>query len=116
LKELVKGKKRALKEETVDSAETLETRLQSVFNSSVKISKARAKLIAGVDKKCTVVLAPLGTIFPGTCGGGDPDLSAVEACAIAAARCEACLRFNAFDDLNLDCDQADDQATNGSCL
>ena len=39
----------------------------------------------------------------------------VEACAIAAARCEACLKINAFDDLNLDCDQADDQFANESC-
>jgi hypothetical protein len=32
---------------------------------------------------------------------------------IAAARCEACLKINAFGDLNLECDQADDQTTNG---
>jgi hypothetical protein len=25
------------------------------------------------------------------------------------------LKINAFDDLNLDCDQADDQIANGSC-
>jgi hypothetical protein len=31
------------------------------------------------------------------------------------ARCEACLKINAFDDLNLDCDEADDQNANGSC-
>jgi hypothetical protein len=34
---------------------------------------------------------------------------------IAAARCEACLKINAFDNLDLDCDQADDQTTNRSC-
>jgi hypothetical protein len=42
-------------------------------------------------------------------------LSEVEACVIAAARCEACLKINAFDDLNLDCGRADDQTANGSC-
>jgi hypothetical protein len=44
-------------------------------------------------------------------------LRQVEVCVIAAARCEACLKINAFDDLDLDCDKADDQnATNDSCL
>ena len=36
-------------------------------------------------------------------------------CVIAVARCEACLKINAFDALNLDCDQADDQIANRSC-
>jgi len=44
------------------------------------------------------------TIFPGECGEGDPNLRQVEVCVIGAARCEACLKINAFDDLNLDCD------------
>jgi hypothetical protein len=50
-----------------------------------------------------------------TCGEGNPNLNEVETCVIATTRCEACLNFNAFNDLNLDCDQADDQITNGSC-
>ena len=54
-------------------------------------------------------------IFPGECSEGDPNLGEVEACVIAAARCEACSKINAFDDLDLDCDQADDQTVNGSC-
>jgi Neuraminidase (sialidase) len=41
-------------------------------------------------------------------------LRQVEACVIAAARCEACLKINAFDDLNLDCDQAADQIASTS--
>jgi hypothetical protein len=55
-------------------------------------------------------------IFPGECSEEDSSLSEVEVCAIAAARCVACLKINAFDDLDLDCDQADDQNANGSCL
>ena len=69
----------------------------------------------GVDRKCAALQARPGTIFPGACGEGNPNLNEVEACVIAAARCEACLKINAFDNLNLDCDQADDQITNGSC-
>jgi hypothetical protein len=42
-------------------------------------------------------------------------LRQVEACVIEAARCEACVKINVFDDLNLDCDQADDQTANESC-
>ena len=34
---------------------------------------------------------------------------------IAAARCEVCLKLNAFDDLSIDCDEADDEVVNGSC-
>jgi hypothetical protein len=58
---------------------------------------------------------PPATVFPGQCGTGDPTLREVEVCVIEAARCEACLKINAFDALNLDCDQADDEITNGSC-
>jgi hypothetical protein len=56
-------------------------------------------------------------IFPGyDCEAANPNLSDVEACVIAAARCEACLEINAFDGLDLDCDWADDQNdVNGSC-
>jgi hypothetical protein len=69
-----------------------------------------------VDRKCAALPNPI-TIFPGyDCGGmGDPSLREVEACVIAAAHCEACLKINAFDGLDLDCDQADDQLDNGSC-
>jgi hypothetical protein len=42
-------------------------------------------------------------------------LRQIEVCVIEAARCEACLKINAFDDLDFDCDQADDQIDNGSC-
>ncbi len=54
-------------------------------------------------------------IFAGNCGEGDPDLRGVEFCAIVTAHCAACAMLNAFDDLNLDCDQLDDQVANGSC-
>ena len=68
-----------------------------------------------VDRKCADLQAPPGTFFLGACGMGSPNLNQVETCVIAVARCEACLKINAFDNLNLDCDQADDQDVNGSC-
>ncbi len=68
-----------------------------------------------VDKRCDALQVAPDTIFRGSCGEGSPDLGQVEACVITAARCEACLKINAFDNLNLDCDQADDQTANGSC-
>jgi hypothetical protein len=34
---------------------------------------------------------------------------------IAAARCQACLKINAFDGLSLYCDRLDDAIVNGSC-
>ena len=73
-------------------------------------------LVTGVDRKCDSSILPssISPIFPGNCG---PllGLSEVEDFVIAASRCEACLKINAFDALNLDCDQADDQIANGSC-
>jgi hypothetical protein len=71
--------------------------------------------VKGVDRKCDALQVPPDTIFLGECGEGDPNLRQVEICVIEAARCEACLKINAFDDLNLDCDQADDQTVNESC-
>ena len=116
LKEIVKGNKRALKDGAINSDAALEAKLQAVLSSNDKIEKAHDKLVKGVDRKCAALDAPPDTIFPGECGQGNPNLRQVEACVIAAARCEACLNFNALNDLSLDCDQADDQAVNGSCL
>ncbi len=113
LKQVINAKKRALKDEAVNSGAVLENELMAVFSSNDKISRAEAKLVKSVDKKCDDLDEPLDTVFAGSCG--DPDLSDVEDCVIAAARCQACLKINAFDGLNLDCDQADDQNANGSC-
>jgi hypothetical protein len=113
LKQVNKAKKRALKDEAVDSAAALENELMPVFASDDKISRAESKLVKSVDKKCDDLDESLDTVFAGSCG--DPVLSDVEDCVIAVARCQACLKINAFDDLNLDCDQADDQNANGSC-
>jgi hypothetical protein len=114
IREVVKAKRRALRDETVDSAAALEAKLQAVFSSNRRIARTENRLVKSVDGKCSGLPAP-DTIFPGECGEGDPNLSEVEVCVIAAARCEACLKINTFDDLNLDCDLADDQADNGSC-
>jgi hypothetical protein len=69
-----------------------------------RITKTEERLVKRIDRKCTDVQAPLNTIFPGECGEGDPNLRQVEVCVIEAARYEACLKINAFDHLNLDCD------------
>ena len=113
LKQINKAKKQALKDESVDSKAALEAKLAAVLSSNSKIVKAEEKLVTKVDKKCAALQASPSTIFPGSCA--DSSLSAVEDCVIAVARCEACLKINAFDDLDLDCDQADDQNANGSC-
>jgi hypothetical protein len=114
-KQIYKAKKKALRDESVDSKVALEAKLGSVFSSNSKINKAEERLVNGVHKQCDFLQATPGTLFPGSCGTGNPNLSQVEDCVIAAARCEACLKINAFDDLDLDCEQADDQTANGSC-
>jgi hypothetical protein len=117
LKEVNKAKKKALKDESVDSVAAFEARLQTVFSSNKRVNSARDKLLKRVNRKCADLQAPPDTIFPGyDCGVVNPNLSEVEACVIAASRCEACVKINAFDALNLNCDQADDQTANGSCL
>jgi hypothetical protein len=115
LKEVNKAKKKALKDEAVSSETALEAKLQAVLSSNSKINRAQRMLAKRVDRKCAALPTPPDAIFPGECSEGDPSLGGVEACVIAAARCEACSKINAFDDLNLDCDQADDQTANGSC-
>lgn len=104
LKEVIRAKKKALGDETVNSSAALEARLQAVLSSNDKIDGIAAALVKGVDRKCGGLPADPDAIFPGACEEGDPSLSEVEACVIAAARREACLKINAFDDLNLDCD------------
>ncbi len=113
--QIYKAKKKALRDESVDSKVALEAKLGSVLSSNSKINKAEERLVNGVHKRCDFLGRPTGKIFPGSCGAGNPSLSEVEDCVIAAARCEACLKINAFDDLDLDCDQADNQLLDSSC-
>jgi hypothetical protein len=115
LKEVIRAKKKALKDETVDSGAALEAKLQAVFSSNDRIDRTQERLVRRVDRKCAVPQASPNPIFPGACGEGDPNLRQIEDCVIAAARCAACSKINAFDDLNLDCDQADDRTANESC-
>jgi hypothetical protein len=104
LKQINEAKRRALRDETIDSKAAFEATLQAVLSSNARITRAQDRLVRWVDRKCAVLQVPPDTIFPGACGAGDPSLNEVEACVIAAARREACLKINAFDDLNLDCD------------
>jgi hypothetical protein len=115
LKEVNRAKKKALRDETVVSSAALEAKLQAVLSSNDRITRTENRLVTGVKRQCAALEAPPDTIFPGTSGVGDPSLPQVEACVIEAARCEACVKINVFDGLNLDCDQADDQTANGSC-
>ena len=115
LRAVNRAKRQALRDETVDSKAALEDKLRDVLSSNARIKRTEDKLVRRVDRMCNALLALPDTIFPGVCA--NPDLSVVEDCVIAAARCEACLKINAFDALDLDCDQADDQDnTNGSCM
>jgi len=116
VKEVNRAKRKALRDEAVNGGAALEAKLQAVLSSNDKIDKARDRLVNGVDKKCAAVQGAPDTIFAGyDCGTVNPNLSDVETCVIAAARCEACVKIEVFDALNLDCDQADDQVANGSC-
>jgi hypothetical protein len=115
VKEINKAKKRALRDGAVDSEAAFEAKLQDVLSSNARITRTQDRLVKWVDRKCANLQAAPDTIFPDECGEWGPNLSEVEACVIAAARCEACSTINAIDDLNLDCDQADDQLVNWSC-
>jgi hypothetical protein len=115
LKELNKAKKQAIKDETVTSDAALEAELENVFISNDRITRTQDKLVRWVDRMCAVLQVPPSTVFPGDCGLGNPILRQVEVCVIGAARCEACLKMNAFDALSMDCDLADDDTDNDSC-
>jgi hypothetical protein len=113
LKEINKAKRQAIKDDAVDGEAALEDKLWAVFSSNDRITRTQDRLVRSVDRKCAVLVTPPSTVFPGECGEMDPnsglsELRQVEVCVIAAARREACLKINAFDALNLDCDQVDD--------
>jgi hypothetical protein len=116
IKEINRAKKRALRDDAVNSAAALELKLQDVFSGNDGIKRARERLETRVNIRCADLQDPPDTIFPGyDCANPNPNLGDVADCVIAAARCEACLKINAFDALHLNCDQADDHALNGSC-
>jgi hypothetical protein len=113
LKEINKAKKNAIKTPAVDDAASLEAALTAALSSSDKIRKQEGQLAQKVESQCSGLVALPSAIFPGFCA--DDSLATVEDCVIAAARCVACLKINAFDALALDCDQVDDGNANGSC-
>jgi hypothetical protein len=113
LKEINKAKKKALKEPSVNSAAALQAALGVVLSSNKAVTKKQDSLRKKTTKKCANLIAGPDAVFPGACA--DPDLADVQTCAIAAARCVACLKINAFDGLTIDCDQADNQSVDGSC-
>jgi len=115
LKEIVKAKKQALKNETVDDAAALDAQLELALSLNYTVIGAEDRFAKGVDRACRDLVATPGAVFPGSCAAGDPDLDELEDCVVAAARCAACAKINAFDDLNLDCDQMDDGTSNESC-
>ena len=116
VREVNKAKRRALKDEAVNSEAALELKLQAVFSGNDRIKRARDRLETRVNKRCADLQDPPDTIFPGyDCAKPNPNLGDVEDCVVAAARCEACVKINAFDALHLNCDEADDGAPNGSC-
>jgi hypothetical protein len=98
LKVMNKAKKKALKE--VSGSAGLEALLNIALGSD-KVVKTAMNLIKEVDKKCLALPDP-DTIFPGACT--NPDLRVVEDCVNAAARRQACLKMETFDDLDLNCD------------
>ncbi len=112
MKEINKAKKDAIKDPTVTADAALVQRLQAALSSNKKITKAEEKLVSGVEKKCADAPEPRGDL-PGRlrgCGAGRC-LGLRE----QGGRCEACLKIEAFDGLDLDCDLADDQIANMSC-
>jgi hypothetical protein len=118
VEEINNAKREALKYKGADGGSTLDTKSRAVRSTLLwneKINRAQSMLVKEVDTKCSVSQAPPHGIFPGGCAEGGASLSEVEVCVIAAARCQACLTFNAVDDLQANCDQADDQTANGSC-
>ena len=113
LKAINKAKKQALKEEAENSALALEVALAAIFSSNDGISGTEEKLVQGVGKKCASLGTAPDAIFPGACAKAT--LPEIEDCVIAAARCEACSKINAFDALNLDCDGPGRGSANMSC-
>jgi hypothetical protein len=113
IRELNREKKRALRDATVNTEAALEARLQTVFVDHKRLDNIAGLLKKKVNNKCSNLQTLPSTIFPGSCA--NPNLGVVEDCVIAAARCEACLSYNDFDALNLDCDLADDESVNASC-
>ena len=113
IRELNREKKRALRDATVDTEMALEARLQTVLTPQTRLTNIANLLKKKVDRRCSNLSTLPSVIFPGSCAS--PILGVVEDCVIAAARCDACLGYNAFDALNLDCDFGDDDSVNGSC-
>ena len=80
------------------------------LDPKAKVAKKESQLLGSTASKC----AGLGVAahFPGC---ASVDEIALAACAEQSARCRFCRALNAFDALATDCDDFDDEVTNGSC-
>lgn len=70
-----------------------------------------ARTVGGCIAETTT---PIDGIFPGRCAAA-ADADELATCAVAVVQCRFCRSLNAFDALDVDCDEFDDGIANDSC-
>ncbi len=110
-KQFVSCKKSGLKDGVITDASGLEACISD--DAKNKVSKARGKIVSGVDKKCVGV--DLAAAFPGECQGATATNQAFADCIAEASDCRMCTAINAYDGLNRGCDTFDNGLLDGSC-
>lgn|GEM_PF-566872 len=106
-------KKAALKAESLLSNEDLATCLGAVnTDTSGKLARAETKLASKIAGHCGSV--SLAGTLPGNCSGSST-VGETSDCAVASARCNACLALNGIDGMAHDCEQFDNNLADGSC-
>jgi len=103
-------KKNALKAGATDGPAIAACANTATSDPKLKVAGAITKLQGSVTSKCTGVTH--ATAFPGVCSAA-ADLGA---CLGARAKCQMCQGLAGADNVNADCDTADDGTVNGSCV
>lgn len=111
---ILKGFRKCAKSQvSIATIGTLEACVVTAIGDA-KVTTFAGKLSSDVTNKCNVSAPIVNGADDGECGA-EATQNDFSACALANAKCNACLSINEYTGGNADCDLLDDGSANGSC-
>lgn len=100
---------------TATDSASLQTELLAALAADTKATKAADSLASKSAKSCGATAQPMAELFRGMSCMEPADAAAIATCATTAVQCRFCRSLNGSMGLDIDCDDFDDAAANGSC-
>ncbi len=100
---------------TATEAGEFETGVLAAISADTKIVKAVEKLAGTATKSCEPVVGLLDSLFRGASCDEPTTPTEIAGCATQSAFCRACRALNGVEGFSVDCDEFDNDTTDGSC-